>query len=218
MNSCVVVVDAKHAVSVCGAGAEMSDSGRFRPVADNALSLSLSLRTPPACALCDTRGTTYFSGALVFDAQLALPLAVIDVTQLVVEQVRRRRRESGEKHRGEGREGAHSAAEPQHLEAGKGGSGESVELRAAPGSLCGGAAAAAASARVLSAAALLLVASHASSSSPPRTSCPPPSPQTHNLQSCLHCSAQCGRVDIHKKKRPSCGWQMLCRLDRWTVC
>lgn len=63
---------------------------------------------------------TYFSGAFVFDDELALLLAVIDVAQLVVKQVRGggggRRHDPGQKHRDEGRQPAHPAAEPEHDE------------------------------------------------------------------------------------------------------
>lgn len=61
------------------------------------------------------RGATYFSGAFVFDGELALLFAVIDVAQLVVKQIRgrRRRREPRKKHREQGREAAHPAAEPE---------------------------------------------------------------------------------------------------------
>jgi len=110
---------------------------------------------------------TYFSGAFVFDGELALLLAVIDVAQLVVEQIRGRHRESGKKHRDQGREAAHRAAEPEHLKTLERWSG-GVELQAALSSLCAAAAAAAeeedeeeedaaaaASARVLSAAPLI---------------------------------------------------------------
>lgn len=44
-------------------------------------------------------GITYFSRAFVFDGELALLFAVIDVAQLVVKQIRRRRSEPGKKHR-----------------------------------------------------------------------------------------------------------------------
>lgn len=55
---------------------------------------------------------TYFSGAFVFDGELALLLAVIDVAELVVEQVRgrrQRRRQTGEQHREQSRGAAHPA-------------------------------------------------------------------------------------------------------------
>lgn len=62
---------------------------------------------------------TYFSGAFVFDDELALLFAVIDVAQLVVKQVRGgrggRRHNPGQKHREEGRQPAHPAAEPEHV-------------------------------------------------------------------------------------------------------
>lgn len=56
---------------------------------------------------------TYLSGAFVFDGELALLLAVIDVAELVVEQVRgrrERRRQTGEQHREQSRGAAHPAA------------------------------------------------------------------------------------------------------------
>lgn len=80
---------------------------------------------------------TYFSGAFVLDGELALLLAVIDVAQLVVKLIRRRRREPGQENREQGREAAQPAAEPEHVDLGR--EERRVALQpAAPGSLCGG--------------------------------------------------------------------------------
>lgn len=70
-------------------------------------------------------GITYFSRAFVFDGELALLLAVIDVAQLVVKQIGGRRGEPSEEHREQGREAAHRAAEPEHLKLSRETSGES---------------------------------------------------------------------------------------------
>lgn len=48
-----------------------------------------------------TAAVTYFSGAFVFDGELALFFAVADVAQLVVENIRgrrRQRRKTGQEH------------------------------------------------------------------------------------------------------------------------
>lgn len=165
--------------------------------ADNAL--SDSLRQPTL----QHTGITYFSGAFVFDGELALLFAVIDVAQLVVKQIRGRCREPGKKHREEGRQAVHPAAEPEHLKPWRRGAesraSTSTELPLWRRCWCGCCCCCCLSpGPVCSADLPLLVASRASSSSSSsRTSC---SPQTHtqNLQSSLHCSAQCGSDDIHK--------------------
>lgn len=83
------------------------------------------------------RGVTYFRRAFVCDGELTLLLAVVDVAQLVVEQIRgrrrRRREEPREKHREQGRETAHPAAEPERLEVG--GRGDQEERRRRRGAL-----------------------------------------------------------------------------------
>lgn len=132
---------------------------------------------------------TYFSRAFVFDGELALLFAVVDVTQLVVKQIRGRRgREPGEKNREQGGErAAHGATEPGHLREPGERNGESAF--SPHWATCNGSAA---SARILSVCCssdlLLLVASRASSS--------PSSTHAHTRRSslnstcraALHCS------------------------------
>lgn len=77
--------------------------------ADNALSAET------AYAIEQQTGITYFSGAFVFDGELTLLFAVIDVAQLVIKEIRGRHREPSEKHREQGREATHPSAEPEHL-------------------------------------------------------------------------------------------------------
>lgn len=66
-----------------------------------ATSLLLIMRSPQTAYATTYRNTgTYFSRAFVFDGELALLFAVIDVAQLVIEQIRgRRRRQPSEEHR-----------------------------------------------------------------------------------------------------------------------
>lgn len=139
---------------------------------------------------------TYFSGAFVFDGELALLFAVIDVAQLVVKQVRgRRRREPSDKHREQGRQAAHPAAEPEHLKAWRRGAesraSSSTELPVCGGAVGADAAAAAASARVLSAPLICFCPwRHAHHHHHHHAQAAPPAPQTHT-QSAEQPSPQC---------------------------